>query len=30
VDFAKMSPAQKVAYSRQRLRADLSRNGNGA
>lgn len=30
VDFSKMSPTQKVAYSRQRIRADLSRNGSGA
>ncbi|MCC7349267.1 MAG: hypothetical protein IT446_01740 [Phycisphaerales bacterium] len=26
-DFSKMTPAQKVAYSRQRIRADLSRSG---
>jgi hypothetical protein len=28
-DFSKMSPAQKVAYSRQRIQTDLRRNGNG-
>jgi hypothetical protein len=28
-DFSKMSSAQKVAFSRQRIRTDISRNGNG-
>ena len=28
-DFKKMSPAEKVAYSRKRIRADLARSGNG-
>jgi hypothetical protein len=28
-DFKKMSPAQKVAYSRQRIQSDLSKSGNG-
>jgi hypothetical protein len=28
-DFSKMSPAQKVAYSRQRIQTDLRPNGNG-
>jgi hypothetical protein len=27
-DFGKMTPAQKVAYARQRIRADVERNGN--
>lgn len=30
IDFKKMTPAQKVAYSRERIRSDMSRaNGNG-
>jgi hypothetical protein len=30
IDFKKMTPAQKVAYSRERIRSDVSRaNGNG-
>lgn len=28
-DFSKMSSAQKVAFSRQRIRTDVARNGNG-
>jgi hypothetical protein len=28
-DFSKMTPAQKVAYSRQRIQNDLAKNGNG-
>jgi hypothetical protein len=29
-NFKQMSPAQKVAYARQRIQSDLARNGNGA
>ena len=29
VDFKKMTPAQKVTYSRQRITADLAKSGNG-
>jgi hypothetical protein len=28
-DFSKMSPAQKLAYSRQRIKADLVSGANG-
>ncbi len=30
LNFKLMSPAQKVAYARQRIQTDLSKNGNGA
>jgi hypothetical protein len=28
-DFSKMTAAQKVTYSMQRIRSDIARNGNG-
>jgi hypothetical protein len=28
-DFKKMTPAQKVAYARQRIQSDISRNNDG-
>ena len=28
-DFSKMSPAQKVALARQRIKSDIVRNGDG-
>jgi hypothetical protein len=29
VDFSRMTPAQKVAFARQRIKNDIARNGNG-